>query len=151
MYIHLFWLMTSSLPELACLCANLRRAARTLTQAYEGSLSSFGFTSTQFTILQVLWRTGELSQKSLGHALAMDSTTLTRTLRTMARSGWIQEHRGNDRREKRLRLSSAGHRALHRALPTWEAVQRRLNRKLGNQRWSQLQILLHQLTAITAA
>src|SRR5271168_2813699 len=96
------------IPEMACMCGSFRRAARALTQMYEEALRPLGLRATQFTILQALERAGEVSQGRLGEMLAMDSTSLTRTLAVMRRAGWVSEERGEDRRERRIRLSSAG-------------------------------------------
>src|SRR5580692_12407018 len=106
----------SSIPELPCMCGSFRRTARALTQMYERALRPSGLRSTQLTILQVLSRAGEVSQGRLGEMLAMDSTTLTRTLGIMRRQGWIAERRGEDQRERRLRLSGAGKTKLNRAM-----------------------------------
>src|SRR5260370_24378475 len=73
----------ASRPVLPCLCASLRRTTRTLTHLYEEALRPLGLRSSQFTILQVLSRAGEMTQGELGRMLAMDSTTLTRTLEIM--------------------------------------------------------------------
>ena len=75
------------IPDLVCMCETVRRASRALTQLYDETLRPLGLRATQFTILQVLSRTGELSQGELGQILAMDSTTLTRTLRILRRAG----------------------------------------------------------------
>jgi len=139
----------STLPALPCLCANLRRAARALTQLYEHELRPLGLRSTQMTILQALSRTGEISQGQLGQILAMDTTSLTRTLAIMSREGWITERRGEDRRERRLRLSDAGEKQLKRALPAWEKVQSRLRHQLGNENWNNLMQLSRQLASFT--
>jgi DNA-binding MarR family transcriptional regulator len=101
------------------------------------------------TILQALSRTGEISQGRLGHILAMDSTSLTRTIAIMSREGWITERRGEDRRERRLRLSDAGEKQLKRALPAWEKVQSRLRHQLGNENWNNLMQLSRQLASFT--
>ena len=69
-----------SLPDLPCLCASLRRASRALTQLYDEALRPLRLRGSQFTILQALLLVGEVSQGELGQMLAMDSTTLTRTL-----------------------------------------------------------------------
>jgi DNA-binding MarR family transcriptional regulator len=66
----------------------------------------------------VLALAGEGTQSQLGEMLAMDSTTLTRTLQIMIRQGWIAERRGEDRRERWLRLAKAGEAQFKRALPT---------------------------------
>jgi DNA-binding MarR family transcriptional regulator len=98
------------------------------------------------TILQALSRAGEVSQGRLGEMLAMDSTSLTRTLAIMRRHGWIVERRGRDRRERWLRLSSAGEKMLRRAEPVWEEVQSGLRRDLGAQDWDQLLQLTQRVT-----
>jgi DNA-binding MarR family transcriptional regulator len=84
------------------MCSSVRRASRALTQLYEQALGPLGLRATQFTILQVLSLTGEVSQGQLGEMLAMDSTSLTRTLEIMRREGWIADRRGEDRRQRWL-------------------------------------------------
>jgi DNA-binding MarR family transcriptional regulator len=141
----------SSIPELPCMCGSFRRTARALTQFYEEALRPLGLRSTQFTILQALSRAGEVSQGGLGEMLAMDSTSLTRTLAIMRREGWIAERRGADRRERRLKLSAAGVAKLRRAIPVWEKVQTRLRGKLGKRSWRSLLQLTHHVTEIVKA
>jgi DNA-binding MarR family transcriptional regulator len=131
---------------LPCMCGSFRRTSRGLTQLYENALRPLGLRATQLTILQVLSRVGEVSQRQLGEMLAMDSTSLTRTLAIMHREGWIAERRGEDRRERLLRLAGAGEKQLGRALPVWEKVQSRLRRQLGKTVWNNLLQLTHQVT-----
>jgi DNA-binding MarR family transcriptional regulator len=115
------------------MCATLRRASRALTQLYDEALRPVGLRATQFTVLQALSLTGEVSQGELGQLLAMDSTTLTRTLEIMGGQGWIAKRRGQDRREWRMRLSKSGEAQLKRALPHWRKAQGRLRAQLGNE------------------
>lgn len=131
------------------MCAGFRRTSRALTQMYEEALRPLGLRATQMTILQVLSRAGEVSQGELGAMLAMDSTSLTRTLAIMRRAGWVSEQRGEDRRERRIRLSAAGELKLKRALPVWEKVQARLRGRLGKREWGSLLKLTHHVTEIS--
>ncbi len=133
------------------MCGNFRRTARALTQLYDQALRPLGLRATQFTILQFLSLAGEVSQGHLGEMLAMDSTTLTRTLEIMARRGWIAERRGKDRRERWLRLAKAGEAQLHRALPAWEKVQTRLRRQVGEQAWKDLLQLTNQVAELVTS
>ena len=137
-----------AIPDLFCMCASFRRASRALTHLYDAALRPVGLRSTQFTILQVLSRAGEVSQGRLGQILAMDSTTLTRTLRIMGREGWIAERRGEDRRERLLRLAKAGRHQFKRALPSWEKAQAQLGRQLGDKRWHALMKLTNEVTTM---
>jgi len=134
------------IPDLPCLCGSLRRAARASTQAYERELRPLGLRGTQLTILQVLARAGEVGQGQLGEMLAMDSTSLTRTLRIMVREGWVAERRGRDRRERWLRLAEGGEGLLTRAMPVWEGVQARVKSELGAAEWDALMKLTNRVT-----
>src|SRR6266851_275388 len=139
--------MTKSLtPSLPCMCASFRRASRALTQLYEEALRPVGLRATQFTVLQTLALAGEVTQGELGQILAMDSTTLTRTLNIMGRHGWIAKRRGDDRREWRMRLSKAGETQLKQALPYWEKAQTQLQRQLGKELSDNLMKLTQKVT-----
>ena len=138
------------LPDLPCLCASMRRASRALTQFYEDSLRPLGLRGSQFTLLQTLSLAGEVSQGELGQMLAMDSTTLTRTLAIMSRRGWIARRPGEDRRVTLIRLSDSGKAQFGRALPYWEGVQARVKRKLGRDRWEELMSLSNHVTRMVA-
>src|SRR6059036_49804 len=136
------------LPTLDCACASLRRAARAVTRAYESDLRDSKLRATQFTLLQALERMATSPQSALGELLALDSTTLSRTLRPLARAGWIREGKGTDQREVRWSLTPAGRRRLARALPAWERAQSRLRSRLGAKHWN---LLVDDLAAVGAA
>ena len=135
-------------PALPCLCSSFRRTARALSQVYEEAMRPTGLRITQFTILQALARTGEVKQGRLGEILVMDSTSLTRTLRIMRQQGWIAERRGEDQRERWLKLSKAGETKLKIATATWEKVQARLQAKLGESGWKSLMQWTNQVTGM---
>jgi DNA-binding MarR family transcriptional regulator len=141
---------TSPVATLPCLCASIRRASRAITQRYEEALRSVGLTITQFTILQALSLAEEISQGRLGEILAMDSTTLTRTLGVMNRQGWISKFYGTDRRERRLRLTRAGKSEFNRAVPYWQRSQDSLRNQLGEERWHDLAKLINDTTSLIA-
>ncbi len=128
----------AGLPALPCMCGSFRRTARALSQLYDEGLRPVGLRGTQHTILQALARTGEVTQGRLGEILAMDSTSLTRTLGIMRKEGWIAELRGTDKRERWLSLSKAGAAKLKSATAAWEKVQSRLRAKLGEAGWKSL-------------
>ena len=131
-----------TLPALPCACASLRRATRAITQLYDAALRPTGLRITQFTLLQALERTGEpMTQGALGDLLALDSTTLSRTLRPLAQAKWIRHVEGGDARERRIELALVGRRVLERATPAWERVQRRLRTDLRQRDWAALQKL----------
>jgi DNA-binding MarR family transcriptional regulator len=139
------------IPVLPCMCANLRRAARAVTHLYEQELRPAGLTSAQFTILQTLSIAGGVTQGQLGKILVMDSTSLTRTLAIMSSHGWLEKRPGQDRRERRLRLSRAGEKHLSAALPHWNRAQMRLQEALGRSRSAELSDLMGQIANTISA
>ena len=124
--------------SLPCACANLRRAARIVTQRYDRSLQPAGIKATQFTLLQALVIAGNISQGKLGEVLGLDSTTLTRTLALLRKKGWIQTRPGQDRREVRLSLTAEGKRKYQSALRYWQSAQKQLQTALGEAGWKQI-------------
>jgi DNA-binding MarR family transcriptional regulator len=142
---------TSAVPDLPCLCANLRRASRALTQLYEDAIRPAGLRASQFTILQALSLAGEVTQGQMAQILAMDSTTLTRTLAIMERQGWIARREGVDRREWRIQLSRTGKTKFERALPQWEEAQALVREKLGDRRWNEAMKFSNDVTRAVVA
>jgi DNA-binding MarR family transcriptional regulator len=138
----------SPVPDLPCMCASFRRAARALTQLYDDALRPLGLRTTQFTILQALSLTGEVSQGQLGEILALDSTTLTRTLAILRRRKWIETRRGSDGREHLLSLSEAGRAQFDRVSPAWQSVQDRLQSQFGDERWGELFQQNREMTSV---
>ena len=133
---------------LPCTCANLRRASRAVTQLYDDALRETGLRATQFTLLQVLSMAGELTQGELGEFLAIDSTTLTRSLAPLEDRGWIRSRPGADRRERYWAIATAGQARLKKAQPAWERAQRRMRNRVGDKR---LSLLLDNLALVVAA
>ncbi len=139
------------MPVLPCACANLRRAARAVTRLYNQELRATGLELTQFTLLMTLNITGEITQGNLGQLLALDTTSLTRMLRPLTSQGWIRVETGDDRRERLLRLTPSGEQKLAQSRPGWECAQRRLQRSLGDEGWSQMGGLLAEVTRASEA
>ena len=130
--------LRKTVVRLPCACANLRRADRVVTRFYDAVLRRSGLRITQFTLLQALHRAPEISQKQMAELLAIDSTTLTRTLAPLRRKGWLHSEAGADRRELRLSLTAAGKREYERALPYWQSAQKSLQQALGKENWTHL-------------
>ena len=137
------------LPILPCACANLRRAARAVSQLYDEELRETGLTIAQFTLLQALDLAGEITQGGLGRLLVIDSTTLTRTLKPLERKGWIRRRTGRDRRSRQIVLTSAGRSRFQRALPAWNRAQERVRRRVGRRQWAKLMKELSRVAEVS--
>jgi DNA-binding MarR family transcriptional regulator len=139
----------TAIPQLPCTCANLRRAARAVTRAYNRELQSEGIEITQFTLLMALNEVGEISQGQLGEILALDSTSLTRMLKLLKEHGWVQVDEGDDRRVRIFHLTKAGREKYQHCLPRWKRAQERLTKDLGEKAMSQLGAALDEVTRIS--
>ena len=141
----------NKLPQLPCACASLRRAARALSAVYDEAVRPAGLRGTQFTLLQAVGIMGEAGHGQLGQILAMDTTTLSRTLRLIEKEKWIEIAPGSDRRERRIRLTPKGAALLERATPLWNAVQKRMAKKLGTSGWQELFRVMDATTSAALA
>lgn len=142
---------TGVVIALPCLCANLRRAARVVTQYYDEEMRSSGLRLSQFTLLQALYKAPGISQNRLAGLLEFDSTTLTRTLGSLRRKGWLLAEPGQDRRELRLSLTGAGLQEYKRVVPYWQRAQRRMRRELGEPDWKLVETAALRVAALTTS
>jgi DNA-binding MarR family transcriptional regulator len=140
-----------ALFELPCACQNLRRLTRIVTRIYDQELRKAGLEVTQFGLLTALAATGETNQKRLSAGLAMDSTTLTRTLGLIRKQGWVRVRRGKDRRERLFGLTRAGKSQLTAAQTYWERAEYRLRQELGDAGWRTIGEAVSRMTEAAIA
>src|SRR5712691_4026663 len=119
-----------------CVCGTLRMVSRAVTQLYDEVLRPSGLRVTQFSILAVMARMGEANLRQLEDTLAIDQTTLTRSLILLERDGVIERVPHPDGRIKATRLTPKGRRALRVARPLWAQAQDRVLRGLGTKAWA---------------
>jgi DNA-binding MarR family transcriptional regulator len=119
-----------------CTCANLRKAARVVTQKYEAALRPTGLKATQFTMLATLTKCGDLPLTHLAEALVLDRTTLTRNLKPLIAQGLVAIENDRDQRVRRIKLTAKGSKGFKDALPHWQEVQSKVVAGLGHKRWS---------------
>lgn len=122
----------------ACACANLRKAARVVTQIFDAALAPSGLKCTQFTLLATARLAGEQTVNGLAEKMVMDRTTLSRNLRPLVRAGLLETIPGNDNRTRLIRISAEGKQALAQAYPMWEAAQDEVVGALGSERFEAL-------------
>jgi DNA-binding MarR family transcriptional regulator len=122
-----------------CVCNTLRMVTRAVTQLYDDVLRPSGLRVTQFSVLATIARMGEANLKQLEDALAIDQTTLTRSVNLLERDGVIERASRPDGRIKAMRLTSKGRRALEVARPLWAQAQDKVLRELGTKAWADVQ------------
>lgn len=132
--------------DLRCACASTRRAARALTQLYDGFLGEHGIEAAQFALLSTIQGLGPTSQVAVGRALGLDKTTLSRNVRVLARAGWVEASESATGRERGLAVTAEGRRVLTAAGPAWHAAQTALRTSIDAERWREVHATLRLLT-----
>ena len=130
-----------------CVCGNLRKAARAVTQLYDKVLRPTGLRVTQFSILGATMAMEPVTVSRLAEATVTDRTTLTRNLKLVQEQGLIRVNSGNDRRERKVTLTDRGREAVINAYPLWQKAQRDVIKLLGEERWKVLQ---QELSAVVS-
>jgi DNA-binding MarR family transcriptional regulator len=123
-----------SAVKLPCYCATLRQATRLVTSLYDDRLRKLGIRATQFNVLQALEVLSKARSADMEDILAMDQTTLSRSLSLLSRRGLIEVVDRPSGREKRWGLSSAGSTLLQEAKPLWEQAQAEVKLTIGSKR-----------------
>jgi DNA-binding MarR family transcriptional regulator len=121
-----------------------------VTRLYDEELRRAGLRTTQYSLLRLLRRSGEVRQRDLGELTLHDETTLTRTLRPLVDAGWVAVQTGEDRREKWLRITSAGVAKLKEARPAWQRAQKRMRSRLPEGVWQNLLAVLPEVAQLAA-
>src|SRR5260370_10288559 len=99
-------------PLSPCVFNTLRMATRAVTQLYDDVLRPSGLRVTQFSILAMIARMGEANLRQLEDTLAIDQTTLTRSLNLLGRDRVIERVPHPDGRIKAVRLTSNWRRVM---------------------------------------
>ena len=130
--------LTSPAHADRCICHNLRMTSRAITRFYGEAAGPGPVRATQMSLLAVASRLPRPTIMHVAEWLSMDRTTLTRNLKVLEAKNLIRIEEGEDRREKLVRLTEAGHAALADSLERWEQVQRHVVEKLGVERVNRL-------------
>jgi DNA-binding MarR family transcriptional regulator len=140
----------TSAAAVPCLCHALRQASRAISRLYDDELRGLGLRTTQYSLLQLLRRSGEVRQRDLACLTVHDETSLTRSLRPLVEARWVAVRTGDDRREKWFRITTDGVAKLEEARPAWERAQARIQSLLPEGTWQGLMENLSEVAQLTA-
>jgi DNA-binding MarR family transcriptional regulator len=132
-----------------CICNNLRRAARLVTNYYDKLLEPAGLRVSQATVLVVLYLGGVQTINEMAEKLELDRTTLTRNLKPLAQQGFLTIVPGSDQRTRVVDLTPEGEAALLKVLPLWEQTQSYMVEGIGEANASLLLGQLSEAAALT--
>jgi DNA-binding MarR family transcriptional regulator len=119
-----------------CVCFNLRRVTRAVTQFYDSEMRRHGIRPTQGSILSSLQAKDSWNMAELSDWLGMDRTTLVRNLRPLQRDGLVQISGGGRGNRVELAITAKGRKQIEKLTPAWKSAQRAVVNALGEKRWS---------------
>ena len=134
-----------------CTCANLRKAARIVTQRFDDALQPVGLGATQLPLLVAVAASGPIPISALAELLVMDRTTLTRNLKPLERDGLLHIATGEDQRTRLIEITEKGQAVLEKAVPLWQAIQSKMIEGLGEESWQTLLRLLNETVVVAQA
>ena len=129
-----------------CVCANLRKVARVVTQLYDNQLQPTGLKVTQYSMLANIDRHKDISISQLGEIMLLDQTTVTRNLNLLKKSGYVRITKSNhDSRAKKISLTDIGYAKLEEAKPIWYQIQEKVVHDIGTDKYKDLLETLKKL------
>ncbi len=129
-----------------CIFTAVRKANRVLFRHYQDALSETGISIVQLSILRALERQGALNLSRLADELAMERTSLYRTIEPLIESGAVQVESASTGKSKIAKLTADGHSAIERVMPFWAKAQERVLDEMAS---DELRDFHRALTAIS--
>ena len=132
-----------------CLEANSRKMSRVLSMIYNKAMKDSKIKPSQFSLLNVINGKGKISIGELSKIMLMDQTTVTRNIKLLKKSGYVQINTGSDRRVKEVSLTAKGQEIRKKALPAWQNVQDQVWNQLGEEKVQQLFSLVDEVIELS--
>lgn len=121
-----------------CASLNFRRTSRMVTRMYDIAMKESGVRSTQFALLVGIAKLQPVTMGALAQVLMLDRSTLTRSLRLLEKERMIEISKRAAMRQRFLKLTHSGEKALQRSLPLWRAAHARFVEAVGADYWLKL-------------
>jgi DNA-binding MarR family transcriptional regulator len=120
-----------------------------MTGIYRPALDAHGITYPQYVALRVIWHRGSVTVRDLGHALNLDSGTLSPLLKRLEAQGLVTRERGtHDERTVTIRPTAAGAELRHQLADLPERLACAVD--LTHDEFTQLHHLLSRIRASAA-
>jgi DNA-binding MarR family transcriptional regulator len=133
-----------------CMCYNLRKTSRAITQFYDKMLEPSGLAITQFSLLVGLSIAQYPTITKMANEMIIDRTTLTRNLNVLQNRGLVKiKGSSNDKGKKDIVITTKGKELLAKAFPLWEKAQRTVIQKFGNNDYNDMLSELSKITKLT--
>lgn len=133
-----------------CIFTAVRKANRVLFRHYQDALSETGVSIVQLSILRALERHGPLSLSRLADDLAMERTSLYRTIEPLIEGGGVQVESAPTGKSKIAKLTAEGQGTIERVMPFWAKAQERVMNEVALAERPDFQRALNAIAKLSA-
>lgn len=141
----------ASLQRSACTDTKAHQLARLVRQHYDAELIKVGLRITQFRLLMEVLEHGPVRPGDLAETLSLSPSTLTRTLKPLISTGWVDLGPGTDGRTRSVRITAAGRRKCAEGMPHWRVAQGRVHQIIGSRNVGALHALIGECLILLIA
>jgi len=125
-----------------CAFTTVRKANRVLFRRYQEALAPTGISIVQLSILRALERHGPLPLVRLADDLAMERTSLYRTIAPLVEACMVDLSKAESGRTKIAELTAEGQKTIKRVMPYWAKAQEHILREVGDGDWQAMYKML---------
>ncbi|CAN7490855.1 MarR family winged helix-turn-helix transcriptional regulator [Variovorax sp. LjRoot84] len=140
------------LQRSSCTDTKAHQLARLVRQHYDAELSKVGLRITQYRLLMEVLAHGPVRPCDLAETMSLSPSTLTRTLKPLISTGWVDLGPGVDGRTRSVRITTAGRSKCAEGMPHWSVAQAKVHQLIGSRNVSALHALIGEcLISMSAA
>ncbi|WP_372366056.1 MarR family winged helix-turn-helix transcriptional regulator [Candidatus Uabimicrobium sp. HlEnr_7] len=136
------------IKENNCVCFNVRKISRLVTQVYDEAFRSTGFKATQIAVLFSVSDLSPITISQLAQAMTTDRTTISRNLKPLQREHLVLIKPGEDKRQKNIHITTKGKKLVEEILPLWKKCQQKLFSAIGDERLAKILSELADISSI---
>lgn len=118
--------------DAGCFAAKVRLISRVVTNIYDDAFRHLGVKTSQLNILVVTKHLGVARPAVICEMLHLDTSTLSRNVDRMRKSGWL-EIVSEPGRSQPFQLTTAGQELIREAEPAWNEAQEKAREMLGDE------------------
>lgn len=106
-----------------CLAVRVRLIGRVVTGIYDRALESHGLSVAQLNLLAALGAVGRCPPTTLGEALQLQRSTVSRNVNLLIKHGWIEAVSSDGKGAREVALTPVGREKIKSVMPAWRAAQ----------------------------
>lgn len=140
---NIFFPLLETCNPTSCSGGKIMFCDRLISNVYRKHLSPYELTNSQFVILMVISKMGNLHQSQISKTLALEKSSVSRNVKRLLTSGLIATQES-----KELKSTIKGKQLMEKLIPAWENAKKEVDTILGEDGQQALEILKQKLSKI---